>query len=173
MYGKDLAMGSLYTRRAYLTPTLASLALAGLVIIGPSSDAAAQDITVMADEAHLLRLDRPGSDVIVGNPSIADVSVQSGKLLVITGKSFGMTNLIVLDGKGQEIVSRKVRVTTDGERMVTLHKGLQRQTLDCQTRCEMTLVPGDVTTHFEALSKSVQAKFGLAQSAVDGGQGPQ
>ena len=163
-------MGSICTRHAYLISTLVSLALTGLVALGWSGSAAAQDIAVMADEAHLLRLDRPGTDVIVGNPAIADVSVQNGRLLVITGKSFGMTNLIVLDGKGKEIVSRKVRVTTDGERTVTLHKGLQRQTLDCQTRCEMTLVPGDMATHFEALSKSVQAKFGLAQSAVDGSQ---
>jgi len=161
------------TRHAYLISTLASLTLTGLVFVGSSSNAIAQDITVMADEARLLRLDRPGTEVIVGNPSIADVSVQSGKVLVITGKSFGMTNLIVLDGKGEEVLSRKVRVATDGKRMVTLHKGMQRQTLDCQTRCEMTLVPGDVTTHFEPLSKSVQTKFGLAQSALDGGQGAQ
>lgn len=166
-------MGSIYTRHVHLISALVSLALTGLVILGWSSSATAQDISVMADEARLLRLDRPGVEVIVGNPSIADVSVQSGRLLVITGKSFGMTNLIVLDGKGQEILSRKVRVITDGKRMVTLHKGLQRQTLDCQTRCEMALVPGDVEAHFEALSKSVRSKFGIAQSAMDGIQGAQ
>jgi Flp pilus assembly secretin CpaC len=36
------------------------------------------------------------AEVIIGNPTIADVSVQGGNLLVVTGKSFGVTNIISL-----------------------------------------------------------------------------
>ncbi|MEZ5828402.1 MAG: pilus assembly protein N-terminal domain-containing protein [Hyphomicrobiales bacterium] len=58
--------------------------------------AANPDIEVLIDEATLLRLERPAAEIVVGNPSIADVAVQNGKSIVLTGKSFGETNLIAI-----------------------------------------------------------------------------
>jgi len=65
--------------------------------------AAKNDVEVIIDEATLLRLDRPAAEIVVGNPSIADVSVQSGRVLIVTGKSFGETNLIVMDADGKVV----------------------------------------------------------------------
>lgn len=129
----------------------------------------AKDITVTVDEADLIRLDRPANEIIIGNPSIADVAVQNGQLLVVTGKSFGLTNVIVLDVKGDEILNRKVRVKTDRSRLVRVHKGRERATYDCDNRCEATLTIGDAEGHFEAINKSIRNKFGVAQAALEGG----
>src|SRR5689334_2493493 len=75
-----------------------------------AQNAAANDVIVLIDEASLMRLDRPAAEIVVGNPSIADVSVQSGKVLIITGKSFGETNLVVIDADGKMITNRRLIV---------------------------------------------------------------
>lgn len=146
----------------FLAAALFTVALAGA--------AAAQDITVGIDEARLVPLDRPGTEVVIGNPSVADVAVQSGKLLVITGKGFGVTNVIALDGQGREIMNRKVRVITDPRRMVRLYRGKERQSYDCAVRCESALIPGDAEVYFEPLAKELRNKFGIAQQTLDGTQ---
>jgi len=147
---------------------LAGCALAVVVQMG-TTGLRAEDLSVGIDEARLLRLDGQGAEVIVGNPSIADVAVQSGRLLVLTGKSFGFTNVIVLDAERREILNRKVRVTSDQTRLVTLHKGTARLSYVCSPVCESTLVPGDAPDYFDSLSKEISVKFGVANSAIAGG----
>ena len=71
----------------------------------------------------------------MGNPSIADVSVQSGKVLVVTGKSFGETNLIVLDGDDKTIVSKRLIVSEPRTGLVTVYHGIARQTVHCSPHC--------------------------------------
>jgi hypothetical protein len=145
-----------------------SLATALFVLSVFAAPAPAQDIKVGIDEAHLLRLDSPGSEIIMGNPSIADVAVQSGRLLVLTGKSFGVTNLIVLDQEGREILSRKVTVGFDPTRIVTLTKRSAQMSYTCAPECKPVLMPGDHIDHFENILKATRGKAALAASAVDG-----
>src|SRR4030081_3444321 len=88
------------------------LVAAALVAAGASQSAMAASnvVQVLVDQATLVRLDRPAAEIVVGNPSIADVSVQSGKVLVVTGKSFGETNLIVMDADGKVVANRQLLV---------------------------------------------------------------
>ena len=123
---------------------------------------------VKVDQATLIRLDKHGSEVIIGNPSIADVSVQSSKLLVLTGKSAGLTNLIVLNGSGDEVLNRKVFVSADTEQLVTVSKGASRETYTCSPDCNPALMSGDSEIYFELLSKEIRSKLGLAQSSAEG-----
>ncbi|GAB4229911.1 MAG: pilus assembly protein N-terminal domain-containing protein [Methyloligellaceae bacterium] len=147
---------------------LAMMALTGWLLAGSPSPAMAKDISVAVDQAKLVRLSRPGAEVVIGNPSIADVSVQNARVLVVTGKTFGTTNLIVLDAKGREILNEKVRVHTEHKRQVSLYKGSSRVSYDCDGRCQSALVPGDDPLHVDALAKAIISKFGIAQSALDG-----
>lgn len=147
-----------------------ALALGG-ALLAATGDARAQDITVPLDEARLIHLEQPVSDVIVGNPSIADIAVQNGQLLVVTGKSFGMTNLIVLDARGEEIVNRNLRVRSPSARTVRMHKGGARFSYDCPERCETMLVPGDNSDFSSAVSTGIREKIGVAQSAAEGDAG--
>ena len=57
----------------------------------------------MPDGAHTL---------IIGNPLVADVTMlKSNRLLVVTGKSFGTTNLILLDETGARSGEQTITVT--------------------------------------------------------------
>ena len=125
-------------------------------------------LNVNVDQATLIRLNAHGSEVIIGNPSIADVSVQSSKLLILTGKSAGLTNLIVLNGSGDEVLNKKVFVSADSNRLVTVSKGARRETYSCSPNCNPALISGDSETYFEALSKEIRNKLSLAQSSAEG-----
>lgn len=120
------------------------------------------------DEATLIRLDADAAQLIVGNPAIADVSAQSPRLLVVTGKSYGATNLIALDSEGREIFNARLGVREGDKRQVTLYKGTMRQSLHCAPDCQRMLSIGDDKTQFEQLAETVTKKFGVVNSAIGG-----
>ena len=128
----------------------------------PMHGALADDFLVQFDQSRLLRLARPAHDVIVGNPSIADVSIQGSRLLVVTGKSFGVTNLIVLDDDGAVIINRKMIVQGDDAKFVNLQKGVTRQSYNCFPTCQPALVIGDQAEFGAALSSSIQQKVSIS-----------
>jgi hypothetical protein len=130
--------------------------------------AAKNDVEVIIDEATLVRLDRPAAEIVVGNPSIADVSVQSGKVLVVTGKSFGETNLIVMDADGKVVVNRTLIVQEPRTGFVTLYKGASRQTLHCAPHCTPPLVIGDDKKYFNTIGEQIKTKQSISQSSAQG-----
>lgn len=130
--------------------------------------AADNDIVVLIDQASLVRLERAVAEIVVGNPSIADVSVQSGKVLIVTGKSFGETNLIVIDADGKVIVNRQLIVQEPRTGFVTMYRGPARQTLHCAPYCTPPLVIGDTPDIFGAVANQIQTKQSISQSAAEG-----
>ncbi len=154
------------------TPKQTALALlfaAALASGGaPSVQAADDTIDVLIDQASLVKIDRPASDIVVGNPSIADVAVQSSKVLVITGKSFGETNLIVLDADGKVIVSKRLIVSEPRLGLVTVYRGTARQTVHCSPNCTPPLVIGDAPDYFDRISKEIKTKQSISQSSAEG-----
>ena len=74
---------------------LAGATVIASLAIATSEARAADDLIVKFDQTQLIRLARPIGEVIVGNPSIADVQVHSTNMLAVTGKGFGLTNVIV------------------------------------------------------------------------------
>ena len=125
-------------------------------------------VDVVIDEARLIRLNSDAAQLIVGNPAIADVTAQSSRILVVTGKSYGATNLIVLDAAGQEILNARLGVSEGKTQQVTVYRGMARHSLHCAPDCQRTLTLGDDKTQFEQLAESVAKKFGVAHSAMGG-----
>jgi len=152
---------------------LVTFALAVLLVVTIAGTAQASELRVRIDQASIINLDRPGAEVIVGNPSIADVSVQSGKVLVVTGKSVGLTNIMVMDGTGKMIYDKKVSVSVDPRYLVTVNKGIGRETYSCAPTCGPAFIPGDTATFIEELNKAIRGKLGLAQASAEGGVGQQ
>ena len=150
--------------------------IAGLV----PSGAGAADIDVTIDEAKLVKLPERVATLIIGNPLIADASVQSGGLVVITGKSFGATNFIALDRSGAVLMERVVEVRGRND-VVVVYKGVDRETYSCAPSCQRRIMPGDVKEYFEntlvqTVTRSAAAQTGgLPQwnNQNQGGQGPQ
>jgi Flp pilus assembly secretin CpaC len=129
--------------------------------------ACAADLMVRFDQSQLLRLPRPATEVIIGNPSIADVAIQGGNLLVVTGKMFGVTNIIALDAQRNVIQDQRVVVERDEQRTVMLYKGRLRESYSCTPSCSPTITVGDDTEFFDRVSKAALTKNSASSSAVD------
>ena len=148
----------------------AALIVAGCALLSPQTSQAG-DLVVRYDQSQLLRLPRPASEVIIGNPSIADVSMQGGNLIVVTGKTFGITNIIALDADRNIIQDQRVRVERDDRRTVNLHKGSSRLTFACTPNCEPTLTIGDDMKFFDNVAKHNSTKTTFSSGASDAGSG--
>src|SRR3954465_13265169 len=87
------------------------VAASGLV----STISEAQDdmLRVFMDHARILKLDRPVSKVIIGNSQVADATVADPRTIVLTGGSFGTTNIVLLDADGNAIVDERILVSID------------------------------------------------------------
>ncbi len=117
---------------------LLTVALAALGTTG----ALAEDLSVAKDQSKVVKLAGQATTVVVGNPAIADVTMQDSGTAFVTGKGFGTTNVIAMDGEGRQIASFRVVVTSSSDRTVTLVKGNQQITLSCAPRCEQTAASG-------------------------------
>jgi len=147
----------------------ATVFIAGIAL--ETSRAKADDLVVKYDQSQLLRLPRPAAEIIIGNPTVADVSIQAGNLLVITGKSFGLTNIIALDAERNVIQDQRVLVQRDELKVVNLHKGGKRETYNCSPQCNPTITIGDETKYFEDISRTSERKIKLSEGNADGGSG--
>lgn len=146
--------------------TGAMLVLAALVLSG---NAKAADLVVVYDQSQLLRLPRPASSIIIGNPSIADVEIQGGNLLVVTGKTFGVTNIIALDAERNIIQDQRIVVARDDVRTVNLSKGSERESYSCTPNCSPTLTIGDDKDYFSRISQHATTKTRFSSGAAAGG----
>ena len=99
---------------------------AGMIaVFGISGVSAAADddmLRVYMDHARVLKLDRPVSKVIVGNAAVADATVADAKTIVLTGRSFGTTNLVLLDADGNAILDERILVSIDEGNTVRVYR---------------------------------------------------
>ena len=126
-----------------------SVALMALTasLLGGLAPALAEDgapISVNVNMARVLRINAPAATVIVGNPGVADVTIQDPQTLVLTGKSFGQTNLIVLDSVGNPIADTLIDVV-QMQGVLTVYQGAGRTSLSCAPVCHPTIMIGDDT----------------------------
>ncbi|MFK3689628.1 pilus assembly protein N-terminal domain-containing protein [Agrobacterium tumefaciens] len=98
----------------------------------------AQDeiLRVSMNHARVLRLDRAVSKVIVGNSKVADATVADATTIVLTGRSFGTTNLVLLDADGNPILDERILVSIDEGNTVRVFRQTERTVLSCTPNCE-------------------------------------
>ncbi len=127
-------------RSAWTIAALAGAATALALAAGPTQTLAApatgtvESVIVKVDHAKVVRLPEKAQTVIVGNPAIADVAVQKNGVMIVTGKSFGVTNLIALDAAGTLLAESLVRVGADSEFRPDRAAGTRARELFLHTR---------------------------------------
>jgi hypothetical protein len=98
--------------------------------------ALAASLGVPLDQAVIITLSAPAHDVVVGNPAIADVTISDQRHLVVTGKTGGVTNLVVDDAAGRTIFDRQIVVgASSGDRVEVIH-GPQVVSYACAPICQ-------------------------------------
>ena len=129
---------------------------------GPAAEREA--LYVRLDEASLLRLSEQAATLVIGNPAIADASVNDGRTIIITGKSFGTTNVIAINRRGEVIAERQIWVQSPQSSIVTMQRGDENETYSCSPLCRRTPIIGDTTKGFTEIINQAQTRNGLAQS---------
>jgi hypothetical protein len=135
------------------------LAAAGVV------PAAAEDINVLLDRAQVIRLPERVSTLVIGNPSVADGTLQNGGLLVVTGKGYGSTNVIALDARGEILAEHTVTVGAPSDGL-TVWRGADRETWSCAPRCERSVMLGDGADFFGGVIGQTASRNGHAAGAA-------
>jgi Flp pilus assembly secretin CpaC len=108
--------------------------LAATTFVAPAVAGAGIEVTM--NQAKIVKLSRPADTIVVGNPAIADASVQDASTIVLTGKGFGVTNLVVLDTDGSPIVDEQVTVVRQAASSVRIYRRAEIQTMSCTPYCE-------------------------------------
>ena len=122
-------------------------------------------IAVNVDQAKLLRLPGKVATIVVGNPLIADVTLQPGGMIVVTGKGYGATNFIALDRGGEILVDRQIQVEGPSDRLVTVYRGVERESYSCMPVCQRRVTLGDSDNYFNA----TMGQAGSLSSNASGG----
>lgn len=142
-----------------------AFALLCLGIAGAAAPAAADTadpVQVMLDQARIVRLPEKVATLVIGNPSVVDGTLQTGGLLVVTGKSYGRTNIIALDQRGNVLSEHQVIVGAPKDATVTIWRGAARETWSCAPRCEHSVVLGDNPEYFDSAMKQVESRNNFA-----------
>jgi Flp pilus assembly secretin CpaC len=151
--------------RMLFTATIAALGLSLATAVAASADEAT-NIDVVLNQAKVMHISRPADIVIIGNPAIADATIQDNQTLIITGHSFGTTNLIVLDSTGQPIASGMLTVKPPNDQVVTIYKRAQRQTFSCTPDCSPVVAVGDTADVFSGVAAQVQQQNSISSTAA-------
>ena len=153
--------------RVRALPGLRSLAIGILLwplaaLAEPSGDT----IAVNVDQAKLVRLPGRVATIVVGNPLIADVTLQTGGLIVVTGKGYGATNFIAMDRAGEILADRVIQVEGPTDRLVTVYRGVERESYSCMPICQRRVTLGDGETYFKSTMDQAGSLSGQASGAA-------
>ncbi len=118
------------------------LAGGAMVFMAAQHAYAGQPLIVQTDKSQLISVSAEPGAVVIGNPSIADITV-NGKQIFVHGHAFGDTNLLVLDSAGNQLANFDITVANSADNNVALFKPDGRRTYTCAPLCESTMLPGD------------------------------
>lgn len=120
-------------------PRLVSSALAVGLILSAGAVAAQSRLSVQIDHSERVQLPGAAGSVIVGNPAIADVTVVDSNTLFITGKGYGVTEIIAVDTIGRTVFQSQVVVTGGTAGSVRVWRGANVSEMACSSSCAVSV----------------------------------
>lgn len=115
-----------------------------------------ESLVVTIDQARVVKVPPGTETLIVGNAAIADLTLlKQGAEMIVTGKGFGETNFIALDGTGNPLAQSLIRVV-GGRNTLLVQRGLDRQSYSCAPQCLPTAKLGDDLKYFGDISGQVK-----------------
>lgn len=158
------------------------LAAAAFCAMGLAAAAHAASMAVPIDQSVRLILPPGTQNVVVGNPSIADVTVLDSRTALLLGRAYGTTNLLVTDGRGRVLMDRGIAVISADTDQVAIYKGPAGQGVSrvenyaCAGRCQRTPMPGEAEADYNRYQGgyagySARAREAAGSASAGGGPG--
>src|SRR3954463_907490 len=142
--------------------TIGILLVPASAFAGPTGE----PIAVNVDQAKLVRMPDRVATIVVGNPLIADVTLQTGGIIVVTGKGYGATNFIALDRSGEILVDRIIQVEGPTDQLVTIYRGVERESYSCMPICQRRITLGDGEGYFKSTMDQAGSLNGSATGSA-------
>ena len=101
------------------------------------ADTPSAPLSVSAGAAARIVLSAPVRDIVVGDPTVADVSLVNERTLVIMGKKAGATTVMAFDARGRALADRDVVVSNVPAQAVVVQRGTSAATYACGDRCSL------------------------------------
>lgn len=117
---------------------VASAITAALLLSAPAVSAQSR-LSVQIDHSERVQLRGAAGSVIVGNPAIADVTVVDSNTLFVTGKGYGVTEIIAVDAIGRTIFQSQVVVTGGSAGSVRVWRGANVSEMACSSSCAVSV----------------------------------
>jgi hypothetical protein len=155
--------------RFSMRPRSAFCSLAAGMLLWPMAaiaEPSTNTIAVNVDQARLVKLPARVATIVVGNPLIADVALQAGGVLVVTGKGYGATNFIAMDRAGEVLVDRLIQVEGPTDQLITVYRGVDRESYSCMPICQRRITLGDGDNYFKSAMEQAGNLSGQASTSA-------
>ena len=150
------------------TPLIRHGLAASLLLVSSAAALAGEPIVVRLDHSQIFAMARGPATVVVGNPSIADVTIE-GKNVFLHARAFGSSNVLVLDDEGKQLADYDVTVQIGGNNNLIIFKAGLSQSYVCAPLCESTLHIGDDKNYFsDVIAPEQKMRNGIAMGQKDG-----
>ena len=113
-------------------------------ILATEQSFAGQPLIVQTDKSQIISISTEPGAVVIGNPAIADITV-NGRQIFVHGHAFGDTNLLVLDKDGNQIANFDITVAHSSDNAIAVFSPRGRFSYTCAPLCETTMQTGDPT----------------------------
>jgi len=124
-----------------------------------------REVFVDIDYARLVRLPEGAQTLVIGNPLVADVTMLKGsRLMVVTGRSFGRTNLILLDRAGGQVSESLITVVPRNDKLV-VQRGPHRESYSCHPDCRPAVDLADDPAYMAVTQDAVHKHEASAAAA--------
>ncbi|WP_162003000.1 pilus assembly protein N-terminal domain-containing protein [Microvirga tunisiensis] len=125
-------------------------------------------VSVATDQALVVRAPGGLKTLILGNPAIADVNAQKHGILVVTGKTYGVTNLVLVGDEGKILGEALIQVQAPKYGIVSVQRGMEKESYSCTPKCNPTVVLGDSQQYFSETSQQSTARAGWVSAGSTG-----
>ena len=113
-----------------------------LLTVFVAATAAQADSTVIhIKQSRRILLRGAAANIIVGDPSVADVTVIDAHSVILLGKGSGATDVLVTDRAGRTLLDDHIMVAPSDSGVVTLHRGTSAMDYSCSPRCQALAAP--------------------------------
>lgn len=126
------------------------------------------DVTVTLDFAEVVKIAQPAATVVVGNSGMLDVNVSDPRMLILTGKAPGITNVVLFNQQGERLKEYLVEIQQSRRKMTTVHQGNRIETYQCGKDCTPVLSIGDNPEHFDKTKSQVKSRSTFSENSSDG-----
>lgn len=108
---------------------------AALLLAAPAVAQNEPAFRVTVNHAAPIKLQAPATVVLIADPDIADIVNEKNNLIFVLGRKPGVTNLLVYDANGKELLGRSIVVVPDESGMVTVTRDTDTTDYFCAPRC--------------------------------------